>query len=268
LVLSVAFAAIRLSAGEIPIRNADLEALWISAPSGSTRVFDSALAANFPEPARRYIEHVIAPGTRLASSAKLVMQGEIKLGSAWHPFQAEQVLSSNGEFIWAASTSMYGLPIIGSDRLVQGKGSMRWELLDFFPVVSDAGSDITRSAIGRLQGEFAAWLPSVLFDEVVGRSTVESGKLRVLVKVLGEAADVDLEIDGQGRLRTIKLMRWGNPDGLGNRYADFGVVVEGERSFNGYTVPSRIRAGWFFGTERFESEGQFFRATISNVVYK
>jgi len=38
------------------------------------------------------------------------------------------------------------------------------------------------------------------------------------------------------------------------------------RSFGGYTLPTRLRAGWHFGTERFESEGEFFRVTIDDAV--
>jgi len=44
--------------------------------------------------------------------------------------------------------------------------------------------------------------------------------------------------------------------------------VTRERSFGGYTLPTRLRAGWHFGTERFESEGEFFRVTIDDAVFR
>jgi hypothetical protein len=37
--------------------------------------------------------------------------------------------------------------------------------------------------------------------------------------------------------------------------------VEKSATFGGYTIPVRMRVGWHFGTERFESEGEFFRVT-------
>jgi hypothetical protein len=52
---------------------------------------------------------------------------------------------------------------------------------------------------------------------------------------------------------------------IGN--VDFGVIIEEERRSSGFTV-RRIRAGWFFGSERFESEGEFFRASIDDAEYK
>jgi hypothetical protein len=45
-------------------------------------------------------------------------------------------------------------------------------------------------------------------------------------------------------------------------------VTEEEPTFSGFTVPSRIRAGWYFGTERFERDGEFFRATVEEAEYR
>jgi len=33
-------------------------------------------------------------------------------------------------------------------------------------------------------------------------------------------------------------------------------------------MPARIRAGWYFGSERFETEGKFLQATIDSAVYR
>jgi hypothetical protein len=49
---------------------------------------------------------------------------------------------------------------------------------------------------------------------------------------------------------------------------DFGGVLESEATFGGYTIPNRVRAGWYFRTPRFESEGEFFRATIDDATFR
>ena len=74
--------------------------------------------------------------------------------------------------------------------------------------------------------------------------------------VQGERAELDFTIDRTGRLKTFKLPRWGNPDGAEFREMDFGGILEEEGTFCGYTIPTRLRVGWYyFGSERFESEG-------------
>jgi hypothetical protein len=105
------------------------------------------------------------------------MHGEIKL-KKWIPFTAEQVICWEHGLIWSATAWMKSfLPIVGSDRIIDGSGT-----------------------------EF--------------------------------------------------------------RYVDFGGILEEESTFCGYTIPTRLRVGWYFGSERFESEGEFFRATIDDAIYR
>lgn len=56
--------------------------------------------------------------------------------------------------IWQATVWVNGLPIVGWDRFIDGKGAMQWKLLGLLPVVQADGKDITRSVIGRMQGEY------------------------------------------------------------------------------------------------------------------
>ena len=64
------------------------------------------------------------------------------------------------------------------------------------------------------------------------------------------------------------MPRWCNAGNRSFEYVAFGGTVEEERSFGGYTVPTRMSVGWHFGTERFESEGEFFRVTIDDAVFR
>jgi hypothetical protein len=168
------------------------------------------------------------PGT----AARLKMRGEIKLGQ-WYPFRAEQVLTEAG-FVWAATVSVWGVPIVGSDEFVDGKGAMRWKLLGLIPVAVAVGPDVSRSAEGRMKAERAIWLwPWANEHE-----------------------------------KEVRFLRWGNPEGKDFREEMFGVSFEETAQFSGRRIPSKIRAGWYHGTPRFEAEGEFFRATIEEAVWK
>lgn len=80
--------------------------------------FSEAELEGLPEPAKRYLRAVIAPGTPLATSAHLHMRGSIKLG-LWLPFRARQVLAPHRGFAWAARVA--GV-ISGSDQYVGAEG--------------------------------------------------------------------------------------------------------------------------------------------------
>jgi hypothetical protein len=243
-----------------------LEDLWETAPA-ATSTFDPASVASLPPAARRYLLHALAPGARLSTTARLRMHGEIRLGEGYHPFEAEQVLRWDRGFVWRAKARVKGLPIVGFDRWVDGEGAMRWKLLNIVPIITADGPDITRSAAGRLQIE-SIWLPAVLLGDGVLWEPQDDEHAAAIVRAHGEASHIELSIDEKGAPRSNRTSRWGNPDGAGFHYADFGGLVEEERTFDGITVPTRVRVGWFVGSPRFETEGEFIRVNIDHIDFK
>jgi hypothetical protein len=83
----------------------------------------------------------------------------------------------------------------------------------------------------------------------------------------GEWAELGLKIRDNGALEGLSLLRWGNPGGGSFRYVPFGGVVEEENTFQGYTIPTRIRVGYYAGTDRFETDGEFMRIAVDNATF-
>jgi hypothetical protein len=232
-----------------------------------TAIFDPATHDSLPPLARRYLSWAIAPGTPLASAVRLQMHGTIKLGDQWHRFTGEEVIRWQRGMIWRATTWMQGLPIFGADRLVDGQGDMRWKLLGLLPVMQVSGADVARSGAGRIQGE-AVWLPSVLCQPGVAWTELNESQVQADFTAFGEPAHLTFTLDAQGAIQQVALERWGSPEGGEYHYDTFGVIATASSTFEGYTIPTQIRAGWFFGTNRFETEGEFFRCTVDRACYR
>jgi len=243
-----------------------IDSLWDSTPAATGREFDPEQIAELPLVARRYLEHAIAPSTRLANAVRLHMHGEIKL-KRWLPFTAEQVIRRDRGMIWTATVRMFGLPIRGFDRLIDGEGEMHWKLFGLIPIMSASGADITRSAVGRVAAE-SVWLPSATCDAQTAWTQHDAGHVRARIVVARIATEVDLGIDDDGRLKSIALQRWGNPEDAEFHDAAFGGIADQERTFAGYTIPTRLRIGWHFGSARFEPEGEFFRVTVDGAAFR
>lgn len=242
-----------------------LERLWDSAPRGERR-FDPA-EWKVPSVARRYLEHAIESGTPLATAVRLTMSGEIKL-NRWLPFEAEQVIRQDQGFVWSATVRMGPARIAGFDSLIDGRALMRWKLLGILPVMSASGPDIDRSAAGRFVAE-SIWLPSTFCSDTVHWSAAGGDDVVVSLPVDGGHEDVHLAQGPSGEVQSISLKRWGENDSRqGFGLLDFGGIAEAERSFGGYTIPSRLRVGWHFGSERFEQDGEFFRCSIETAEFK
>ena len=242
-----------------------LEQLWDSAPA-ARQVFPPPEIGILPAPVRRYLEHAIAPGTPLASAVRLRMHGAIKLGR-WFPFTAEQVIHWGQGMIWRATVRMFGLPVSGFDRLVHREAALRWKLLGILPMMSASGADITRSAAGRVMAE-SVWLPSALCGDDVRWTAGEPSQPKLRLTAAAETTELAMAIGCDGRLQTINMQRWGNPGSGKFRYEPFGGFAEEERKFGGYTIPTRLRIGWYFGTERFEQDGEFFRVTVDEARFR
>lgn len=239
--------------------------LWNSTPA-SQSYFDPSHVSEVPRAARRYLEHAIAGGTLLAGVVRLRMHGEIKL-KRWFPFAAEEMIQWDRGMIWRATVRMYGISMSGGDSLVDGHGAMHWKLFGAVPVINASGSDITRSAAGRVNIE-SLWLPSALCGDQVSWTESDASHPHARFTAHGETAEIDYTVNQSGRLETVSMPRWGNPGGGAFRYANCGGFVDEEGTFGGYTIPTRMRVGWHFGSDRFVSEGEFFRVVIDDAVYR
>jgi hypothetical protein len=245
----------------------ELDAIWASAPA-ATESFDPARVETFPSAARRFLKHTLAPGAPVARAAWLTMHGTIRLGEGWFPFEAEQVLSWDRGFIWHAAVRSHGIPITGTDRLLDGEGAMRWKILGLVPFIGARGPEITRSAAGRLHAE-AVWLPGVLLGDDVAFGPGDDEHADVSVVAHGETTHMDWGVSPSGGLSSLKLWRWGNPEGREFHYEPFGGEVLEEMTVSGITIPSSLRLGWHYGTPEFDQPGgEFFRVTVDSIEFK
>lgn len=227
--------------------------------------FGPDVVAGLPEPARRWLTRAVHSGTPLWRSVQLRMRGQIRLGT-WRRFTAREVLSPPNGFIWSATARVIGIPVVGFDRRSSGNGQMRWRLLGLVPVMSASGADITRSAAGRLAGEATLWLPTA-FRTAAWTDGPEPDTAVATWRIGDEDESVRIRVDAAGRLEEIVSDRWGDPDGSGFGRHPFGSSIEAERTFGGVTIASRVRAGWWWGTDR-QDDGEFFRAEITDVAFR
>ena len=141
---------------------------------------------------------------------------------------------------------------------------MEFRLHGRLPVVRASGPDVVRSARGRLAAETVAWLPQALTPQAGARWTgLDDQRSVVTVDAAGQPVEVEVEVDGAGRLRSLGLERWkdsARPPGL----VPFGGSVE--RAFttvDGIVVAGGGTVGWDWRTPQ-QGEGEFFRYRITS----
>jgi hypothetical protein len=149
-----------------------------------------------------------------------------------------------------------GTPLASTARLhMRGHIKLgRWlpfQAQQLLPVMVADGPDVSRSAAGRVAGE-AMWVPTALLPRYgVDWSAVDDRHLTARWRIDTFEVELQLVVDGTGRLRSSVFRRWGDPDHTGT----FGLYpcggdVTSYAAFGGVSVPGTGRAGWFYGTDR------------------
>jgi|MudIll2142460700_1097286.scaffolds.fasta_scaffold06374_3 hypothetical protein len=253
------------------VHDREVTRLWgeLRQPVGKNK-FDPQSLAALPEPAQRYLRHVIAPGTPLAASVVAQMEGRIGLepGADKLPFRAEQILATPNGLIWRASVGDGVVRISGDDRYAAGAGGMRWYLWHVVPVMTADGPDVSRSAAGRVALEAAAMLPSALVPETgVLWQAVDEHSARVRLRVGTEESSILVVVAPGGQLERVEMMRWDSAgmDGQPGYVLWVAEALDGEQSFGGYTLPKRLRVTKRAGTPQADS---FFEATITAAEFR
>jgi len=243
-------------------RHARREWAALSRLPAAVGTFERGTTDDLPVAVRAWLHRSIAEGTPLASTGWLRMRGQIRLGT-WRSFTATQVLTPGVGFVWAATANVAGLPVLGYDKYFHGAGEMRWRLGGLIPLMSARNSDITHSAAGRLAIE-SVFVPTAYRG---AEWTGDGSGARATWSIGDRHETVGLEIDDDGRLCGAVMQRWGNPDGAAFGRYPFGVTVESEATFGGITIATRVRAGWWWHTDR-QAAGEFFRATITEAAFR
>jgi hypothetical protein len=219
--------------------------------------FEEGELEGLPEAVRRYLRRSIEPGTPLARSARLWMRGSVKQGRWWLPFHARQVLAPLHGFVWAARV---GGILVGSDRYVGGEAMAEWRLFGAIRVARTEGPDVARSSAGRAGAE-AVWVPTAMLPRFgVAWGADDANHLTASYRLDNFDVELQLAVDDEARVRSIALDRWGGRGREG--FVRFVHELTRYSTFDGVTIPTGGRGGWFAGTDRWR-DAEFFRYEIT-----
>ncbi|WP_199301728.1 DUF6544 family protein [Sphaerospermopsis sp. FACHB-1194] len=227
--------------------------------------FTQDVINNLPEPVQRYFLHAITLGTPLATGVKLKMQGYFQPSKDKKlPMQATEILTAKG-FVWQAVMGNKFFNIKGADYYYNNSAKVEFKIWGLIPLVKEENPDINRSSIGRFAGELF-WLPSALLPQnQVSLQAIDHNTIQATFNIEGETVNLTFIIDENGRVLEVKLPRWGNQTTYKSwQYIPFGGTFSQETSFQGYTIPSQINAGWWLGSEQYNG---FFQASIEEAEF-
>jgi hypothetical protein len=185
------------------------------------------------------------------------MTGRIKVG-LWLPFTAQQDCDGSS-FIWRAQVPRHGRILTVTDSYDDGRGSIDGRLLGAMRMFHSDDQNVVRSAAGRAATEGIVAPIGLLPSPTRIWHAETDNEITVDLVLAPERPSLHLTIDNAGAVQSVNLQRWGDVGEKTFGYIPFGGDVLEEKRFGDFVLPSRLRVGWWHGTERFRS---FFEEEI------
>ncbi|MEP3655642.1 MAG: DUF6544 family protein [Litorimonas sp.] len=237
--------------------------------------FSIDMVSDLPQPARRYFEYMITPGTPLKSSTTIEMGGRLGLGPKDRPdymdMGAVQILTFPEGFVWKMKSGRGPMVLTGFDGLYKDKSWSRFWLMQSIPVGRAGGrshrqADHRRSAFGRLAMETAMWAPGALLpSEIVSWTASDSDTAVATIKYDGLVQVVEIHVDDNGQPLKIETQRWSDVNPSNSyRPQPFGGFPSAFKEFNGYRLPTHVEGGHLIGTKDYFP---FYIADIEKVTF-
>ena len=252
--VAVGGAALGASAMKAVVEADELdEALRLPTPPGR---FTDDMTADLPDPVRRYFRHALVDGAPLARTVHLELSGSMKpspkLGRL--TLHAEERLAPLHGLVWRAGTRVGPVPLGIIDWYYRSASRMRGAVMGVFPVFSSNDANETRAARHRVAAE-SVWVPGALLGREQVTWTALSDERIVCEQIFdGESIRLEIGVEASGAVEEVTMHRHGDIGVPDWQLIPYGYRVEAEGTFAGTTIPTHVRGGWWYGTDRYDPD--------------
>jgi hypothetical protein len=235
----------------------------VSAPP----VTDADLA-HLPAPVQRYLRLTGVVGKPRVRNFRVTMHGRIRNGpqGRWMPLVAEQYnVVHPATRLFYLDASMFMIPAQGYHRYVGTSASMRVKAAALVPLVTAAGSEMTRGETVTMLNDMCIMAPATLIEPSLTWEEVDGCTARASFSNAGHAIRAELSFNEAGELTnfvsddrfqasadgtTMKMVRWSTP-------------IRGYRTYGAMRLPSGGQGRWH------DAGGEFayIELTIDDVQY-
>ena len=236
--------------------------------AASTAPVTDADLAHLPAPVQRYLRLAGVVGKARVRNFRVGMHGRIRNGrqGRWMPFAAEQYnVVGPAARLFYLDASMFTIPAQGYHRYVGSSASMRVKAAAMVPVVSAAGSEMTRGETVTMLNDMCMMAPATLIEPAITWEAVDACTARACFTNAGHAIRAELSFNEAGELTNfVSDDRFqASADGTTMRRVRWSTPVRGYRTYGAMRLPSGGEGRWL------EAEGEYayIDVTIDEVQY-
>ncbi len=195
-----------------------------------------------PAPVKRWLEAAGVVGKPRAHTVRLRQRGEMRTNPEGRPMHAEATqhftIDEPG-FIWAVDLTMWGVPVVGRDTFVEGRGRMFIQLGGLITVADGTGETFDQGTMLRFLGEIV-WFPSAALAPYLRWEAIDDRHARATMTYKGTTTSAVFEIDAEGRVIGLAAQRYFN----GKTLEQWTIPMSAWSRIRGIEMPTAGGAVW------------------------
>ena len=239
----------------------------LSTATSAPLVTDEDLA-HLPDPVQRYLRITGVVGQPHVRNFRVRMHGRIRNGpqDRWMPLAAEQYnIVDPPARLFYLTASMLAIPVQGYHRYVGSSASMRVKAAAVVPVVTAAGTEMTKGETVTLFNDMFVMAPATLIHPAITWEGGDACTVRARFTNAGHTVHAEVSFNDAGELTNfVSDDRYqASADGTTMRLVRWSTPIAGYRAYGAVRLPSGGEGRWH------EPEGDYayIELTIDDVQY-
>jgi hypothetical protein len=240
----------------------EVAAAGLPAGPGSQALVTEADVASLPEPARRYIDFMRVVGRPRDWSFRLHSNAQFKPSpdAEWRPAESWQYNSAlDVARIYHMKMRFYGVPVLGRDVYLHGRGRLLVRPLDLITVEDEAGQAFDLGELVTWLDDAVLFAPSMLLGPKTTWSAASDDAFDLTFEDAGHTVTARVSVDARGAPVNVEtdVRSLRAPKTHEIRRARWSTPITGWQEIGERRVPTGGRAVWHL------AEGDFAYAELT-----
>jgi hypothetical protein len=203
---------------------------------------------DLPEPIQKYLIYVGAVGKEKVRNMRITFRGQMKmdLKKDWIEINAEQYnFYDKLTRLFYINGKMYGVPIVGMDSFINGKGNMHIKAASLITVADVKGKEMDMAAMVTLFDDMCLMSPATLNDKRIHWESINPLTVKGVFEDGGNKVSALLYFNTSGELiNFVTDDRYYAPIGKSPENVRWSTPVKDYKEINGVRVPTYGEAIW------------------------
>jgi hypothetical protein len=222
---------------------------------------------DLPSPVQKYLRYSNVIGKEKVRNFKVVFEGEFRTDPTkeWAKMKAVQYTDLiNATRLYYMDMKMFGLPVVGLHKYIDGKAAMQAKVAGLITVVDGKGLEMDKGETVTVFNDMCLLAPASLIDERIEWQSIDSSTAKATFTNKGIKVQALLYFNGRGELiNFVSEDRYYSPTGKTYEKYRWSTPIQDYKDYNGIRILSRGEAVWSLP----EGEYSYGKLNIKEIQY-